>query len=49
MRHGGGKRDLYRGAKIGVSEARTAQLQPGGDALEEYAALPHRQAARRPS
>jgi hypothetical protein len=30
---------LYRGAEIGVGEARTTQLQPGGDALEKYAAL----------
>ena len=40
---------LYRGAEIGVGEVGSAQLQPGGDALEEYAALPHRQAASRPS
>jgi hypothetical protein len=36
---------LYCGAEIGIGEARTAQLQPGGDALEKSRALLHRHAA----
>jgi hypothetical protein len=38
---------LYRGAEIGVGEIGTSQLLPGGNALQEYAALLCWQAAGR--
>ena len=38
-----GQCGLYRGAEIGVSEPGPAQPQPGGEALQEYAAFLGRQ------